>query len=278
MLFRSHVVRAAELYKDRFIIYSLGNFCTAGDFSISGISGYAPIVKVNTDKKGKFISGQIISARQLDKTGPVLDSEHLAAKEIKRLTELDFPQTQLTISNEGLIERKGAKGETSTGFLMPERKEDNKNYASNLVVDSILDSVLIAKRLIAEEIIDYSKQFIGKSYRRGSKGPNAFDCSGFTYFVFKNFGYSLNSSCITQVEQGIKIDKEELKKGDLIFFKGRNSKSNHIGHVGIVVSNDMGNITFIHACNRGVIIDELNKSSYYKPRYVTGLRILEENS
>jgi len=101
-----HVARAAELYKDRFIIYSLGNFCTAGSFNISGISGYAPIVKVYTDKEGKFISGQIISARQLDKTGPVLDPQHLVAKEIKRLTELDFPQTPLTISEEGLIERK----------------------------------------------------------------------------------------------------------------------------------------------------------------------------
>ena len=104
-----HVVRAAELYKDRFIIYSLGNFCTAGDFSISGISGYAPIVKVYTDKEGKFVKGQIFSARQLDKTGPVLDTEHLAAKEIKRLTNLDFPQSQLIISDEGLIERKQAE-------------------------------------------------------------------------------------------------------------------------------------------------------------------------
>ena len=103
-----HVVRAAELYKDRFIIYSLGNFCTSGDFSISGISGYAPIIKVYTDKEGKFVSGQIISARQLDKTGPVLDEEHLAAKEIKRLTELDFPRTNLTISTDGLIKRKEA--------------------------------------------------------------------------------------------------------------------------------------------------------------------------
>ncbi|MDR0231559.1 MAG: CapA family protein [Dysgonamonadaceae bacterium] len=101
-----HVVRAAELYKDRFIIYSMGNFCTSGSFSISGISGYAPIVKVFTDKEGRFVKGQIYSFLQLDKTGPVADENHLAAKEIKRLTELDFPNTGLTISNEGVIERK----------------------------------------------------------------------------------------------------------------------------------------------------------------------------
>jgi poly-gamma-glutamate capsule biosynthesis protein CapA/YwtB (metallophosphatase superfamily) len=96
-----HVVRAAELYKDRFIIYSLGNFCTAGDFSISGISGYAPIVKVYTDRRGVFLRGEIISALQPDKTGPVLDDRHSAAREIRRLTRLDFPQTPLLISDDG---------------------------------------------------------------------------------------------------------------------------------------------------------------------------------
>ncbi|GHT49949.1 hypothetical protein AGMMS49982_04340 [Bacteroidia bacterium] len=101
-----HVVRAAELYKDRFIIYSMGNFCTSGDFSIGGISGYAPIVKVFVDKEGKFVNGQLFSFLQNDKTGPVADSNHSAAKEIKRLTALDFPQTGLVISNEGVIERK----------------------------------------------------------------------------------------------------------------------------------------------------------------------------
>jgi Putative enzyme of poly-gamma-glutamate biosynthesis (capsule formation) len=101
-----HVVRAAELYKDRFIIYSLGNFCTSGRFNISGPNGYAPIVKIYTNKEGKFLHGEIISARQVDKTGPVLDPNHLAAKEIKRLTELDFPQTNLSISDTGEIRRR----------------------------------------------------------------------------------------------------------------------------------------------------------------------------
>ena len=101
-----HVVRAAELYNDRFIIYSMGNFCTAGRFNINGPNGYAPIVKVYTNREGVFLHGEIISARQLDKTGPVLDPNHLAAKEIKRLTELDFPQTKLSISDTGEIRRR----------------------------------------------------------------------------------------------------------------------------------------------------------------------------
>jgi cell wall-associated NlpC family hydrolase len=273
-----HVVRAAELYKDRFIIYSMGNFCTSGDFSISGISGYAPIVKVYTDRKGQFIRGRVFSALQKDKTGPVPDAAHLAAKEIKRLTELDFPQTGLTISDEGVIERKDQKT-TAVGIKKP-ASADALSPASFLPLR--YDSLKMAaydSAALTQNIIDFSKQFLGHSYRRGSKGPKTFDCSGFTSFVFKNFGYQLSPSCVTQVKQGVQVVKEELKTGDLIFFKGRNITSKYVGHVGIVVSNDEnGNVVFIHACRRGVLIEELNKSPYYKPRYVTGLRILEKNS
>jgi cell wall-associated NlpC family hydrolase len=312
-----HVVRAAELYNDRFIIYSMGNFCTSGDFNINGISGYAPIVKIYTDKKGVFKNGQIFSALQKDKTGPVLDEKNSAAKEIKRLTLLDFPQTLLDISDDGRIERKNKIAEvpkkrffkriaaTSASLVknissislhrknnnllatepqqsLPVKKVDieftplaiQKTSLNDLTTLPAKDSVMS----FTKDIIDYSKNYLGYPYRRGSKGPNSFDCSGFTSFIFKNFGYNLSSGCITQVNQGTKIDKEKLRTGDLIFFKGRDAKSSRVGHVGIVISNEKGNITFIHACNRGVIIDELDNSPYYKPRYVTGLRIIEENT
>jgi cell wall-associated NlpC family hydrolase len=258
-----HVVRAAELYNDRFIIYSMGNFCTSGSFTISGISGYAPVVKVFVDKEGKFVKGQIFSFLQKDKTGPVPDSDNSAAKEIKRLTELDFPQTDLVISDEGIIERKNKNDIFS----------ENLNNLQDSVSANKFDSISIV-----QNIIDFSKQFLGAPYRRGSKGTKSFDCSGFTSFVFNNFGYNLGSSCISQIQQGVKVMLKELQIGDLIFFKGRNDKSNKVGHVGIVVSNDEnGNVKFIHACRRGVIIDELNKSSYYQHRYITGLRILTES-
>ncbi|MDR3246836.1 MAG: CapA family protein [Prevotellaceae bacterium] len=303
-----HVVRAAELYKDRFIIYSMGNFCTSGDFNINGISGYAPIVKIYTDKTGVFQKGQIFSALQKDKTGPVLDEKNSAAKEIKRLTELDFPQSKLNISDDGRIERKdkltgnrdnhtpvnkidakvtppleslySTSANRQKSKIYPIKSLDVKlvSLSTKSLTESMSSTKKHGTHSFAETIIDYSKNYLGLPYRRGSQGPKSFDCSGFTSFVFKNFGYNLSSGCVTQVNQGTKIDKEKLKTGDLIFFKGRDAKSSRVGHVGIVVSNDGGNITFIHACNRGVIIEDLNGSAYYKPRYVTGLRILEENA
>jgi poly-gamma-glutamate capsule biosynthesis protein CapA/YwtB (metallophosphatase superfamily) len=274
-----HVVRAAELYKDRFIIYSLGNFCTAGDFSISGISGYAPIVKVYTDREGKFVKGQIYSALQKDKTGPVMDASYAAAKEIKRLTELDFPATGLLISNEGVIERKKknlvaidnfSSNQVKSGLELPPGFSVLKLPAEPNAEDS--DDP--GKEFLVRNIIAYSKKYLNSPYRRGSNGPKSFDCSGFTHYIFKHFGYDLNAGCTSQIHQGKKIGKEELKAGDLIFFKGRNARSTRVGHVGIVVSNNDGRISFIHACRRGVIIEELEKSAYYKPRYVTGLRVI----
>ena len=102
-----HVVRAVDLYKDRFIAYSLGNFATYGTINVSGISGYAPIIEVETDRKGKFISGKIHSAIQHKGEGPRWDSSNRVAKEIKALTEKDIPECDLSISKEGNIAKKG---------------------------------------------------------------------------------------------------------------------------------------------------------------------------
>ncbi|TAE56330.1 MAG: CapA family protein, partial [Bacteroidetes bacterium] len=71
-----HVVRAAELYKDRFIAYSMGNFNTYSRFSLDGIKGLAPIVKIYTNREGKFLHGKIISCRQPGEGGPEPDAQH----------------------------------------------------------------------------------------------------------------------------------------------------------------------------------------------------------
>jgi cell wall-associated NlpC family hydrolase len=239
----------------------MGNFCTAGDFNISGINGYAPAIKIFVDKNGRFVKGQIFSFIQKDKTGPQPDTNNLAAKEIKQLTELDFPETDLIISNEGIINR---KNKTVSGILENSQDTLHTNY----------DTASIMKK-----IVDFSKQFLGIPYRRGSKGIKSFDCSGFTSFVFRKFGYEIGATCLNQIQQGMTVVREDLQTGDLIFFKGRNDKSDKVGHVGIVVSNDMnGNVRFIHACLRGVIIDDLNRSAYYKSRYIKGLRIVNTES
>jgi len=104
-----HVPRAIDIYKGKFIAYSLGNFATNTSVNITGVSGYAPIVKIKTDSKGNFLEGEIISAIQEGENGsrrPILDPTGACIKEIKKLTEKDVPETKLFISEDGKIKLK----------------------------------------------------------------------------------------------------------------------------------------------------------------------------
>ncbi len=98
-----HVTRAVELYKDRFIAYSLGNFCTYGRFSLTGASGIAPIIKVFTNDKGEFVKGEITATFQKKAHGPKLDPEKRVITKIRELTKADFPDSGLNISSDGII-------------------------------------------------------------------------------------------------------------------------------------------------------------------------------
>lgn len=101
-----HVVRAMEVYKDRFIAYSLGNFCTPYNVSLTGISGYAPVVEININADGSFIDGKIHSFLQTRGIGPREDAAGSVAREIRNLSAADIPQSQATIDAQGNIRLK----------------------------------------------------------------------------------------------------------------------------------------------------------------------------
>ena len=101
-----HVPRAIDLYKGKFIAYSLGNFATSTGIRITGTTGYAPVIRVRTDRQGNFIDGEIFSFIQSGESGerrPYADPTGACIKEIKRLTEADIPEVGFTISNAGKI-------------------------------------------------------------------------------------------------------------------------------------------------------------------------------
>ena len=100
-----HVVRGIEVYKDRFVSYSLGNFCTYGGINVSGINGYAPIIKVYTDAKGVFFKGKITSGVQNFHAPVSIDAQNMALKKIKELTENDFKDATLSIDDNGWIKK-----------------------------------------------------------------------------------------------------------------------------------------------------------------------------
>lgn len=124
-----------------------------------------------------------------------------------------------------------------------------------------------------KQLLDYAATFRGTRYRSGSSSPSGFDCSGFTSYVFSKFGYKLHRSSGSQINNGEKVEREDLKPGDLVFFNGR-AVGKRIGHVGIVtdVDSTSGTFNFIHASNSKGITVSTSDEPYYKRRYVGACR------
>ena len=98
-----HVTRAIEVYRNRFIGYSLGNFCTYGRFNLSGPNGIAPIIKLNVDISGRFLSGRIIPIYQTWPGGVKIDNGKRVITKIQELMSVDFPNDCITVSDKGEI-------------------------------------------------------------------------------------------------------------------------------------------------------------------------------
>lgn len=120
------------------------------------------------------------------------------------------------------------------------------------------------------EIVIYAKGYLNTRYAYGGNGPNSFDCSGFTKYVFKNFGINLNRIAADQAKQGIWVSKDNLKIGDLVFFD-TNGGNNYINHAGIYI----GNGQFIHASSGSgkVVITDMT-AGYYLKNYMSARRVL----
>lgn len=125
-----------------------------------------------------------------------------------------------------------------------------------------------------DQIISYAKKYLGTPYRSAGMTPSGFDCSGFIFYVMGNFGLTLTHSSYGMAEFGKTVKLSDIRPGDLMFFKGSNSKSSRIGHVAMVVEVTPDAIKFIHSStSRGVVIDNFKNSKYYIPRYVTTKRL-----
>lgn len=128
-----------------------------------------------------------------------------------------------------------------------------------------------------EAIVQTALQYLGARYRSGMSGPTAFDCSGFTSYVYGRENINISRSSRTQFLEGTAInDIGNLKKGDLVFFGG-SSASRTVGHVGIVTEVDpqANRFKFVHASRTGVKVDDSN-SAYYSRRYMGARRIVSE--
>lgn len=117
-------------------------------------------------------------------------------------------------------------------------------------------------------IIDFGKTLLGKPYKYITSEGKVLDCSGFVSYIFGHSGIELPKSSASIASLSEKINLSEIKKGDLMFFKGRNTNSKLIGHLSIVTSVDGNVIEMMHSCNRGIIVEKYNSNSYYTSRFL----------
>jgi cell wall-associated NlpC family hydrolase len=125
------------------------------------------------------------------------------------------------------------------------------------------------------DLVAYAKTLIGVPYKYASTDPAVgFDCSGFITYVFHHFNISVPRSSVDFTHVGTEMSTKEAKAGDLILFTGTDSTIHVVGHMGIIVSNEGGQLEFIHSTSgkaKGVVITIFG--DYYKSRFVKVVRL-----
>ena len=127
-----------------------------------------------------------------------------------------------------------------------------------------------------DKIIETAENFLGVKYVWAANGPFAFDCSGFTKYVFKENGITLPRHSGSQAMIGEKVCFAELQKGDLVFFDTSKEFKHRVNHVGIYI----GNGQFIHASSGGkrVMISSFKQRKFYKNKFLYARRVINQHS
>ncbi len=149
-------------------------------------------------------------------------------------------------------------------FISYKRNSEPENFVSEKFKTTDINSIELN-----------AKSFLGTPYVWGATGPNKFDCSGFTQWVFRDAGINIPRVSREQAKVGKYVRYEELQRGDMVFFDTKKHRTGKVCHVGIY----LGNGNFIHASSskKKVVIFNFNKKSFYKKRFLWGRRVLHRN-
>ena len=189
-----------------------------------------------------------------------------AGTSYSKLGKLEYKEkvTVLSTSNGwSKINYNGKTGYVDSSYLQSTVPGSNGNNANN-------NNNTVSTK--ANEVIAYAKTLLGKPYVWGAQGPNSFDCSGFTYYVFKNkAGIVLPRTSSAQSKYGTYVSKSNLKAGDLVFFDTNGANDGNVSHVGMYIGNGL----MIHASygQKKIVIANFN-DSYYQKAYVNARRVL----
>ena len=232
----------------------------------SNIDGWVKSEKLKDteeETKKEYINKSSVEFRKQPNTNGELISKLTLNKEVEIL-EKNNGWTKIKTNNEiGYVETKyisDSKVQVTT--------RSSTYRTTNTVNTTAIDIENEAPATVSQaEVVAFAKQFVGYRYVMGGSSPAGFDCSGFTQYVFKHFGYSIARTPGAQAGNGVAVNKADLQPGDLICFA--NSRGGSIGHAGLYI----GGGKFVHAANsrRGVIISNVDGDGFY---YVCARRII----
>lgn len=222
------------------------------------------VVVQETKIKTQFIASETVNLRKEPNTSSEI------------VSKLSLNMAVDVYSEEGgwsKVKVSGKEGYISSSLLSDKKKETSRaaetprtNESTSIQTNEATTTTSSAPASKnGGSVVETAKSYIGSSYVYGASGPSSFDCSGFTSYIYKQYGVSLNRTAAGQYSNGTAVSKDELQPGDLVMF----GKSG-INHVGIYI----GGGQMVHAANpsRGVTTDTIN-SGYYYNNYVGARRV-----
>ena len=231
----------------------------------NGSTGYVSSEYLQSTKPSSGSTSQTTNTVMYVNTTAGLNVRTGPSTSYSKLGKLSYGQSVTVISTSNGWSKINYNG--STGYVSSQYLQSTKPSSSSSSNNSNTSVSASASAVIA-----YAKTLLGKPYVWGAQGPNSFDCSGFTYYVFKNkAGIVLPRTSSEQSKYGTYVSWNNLRAGDLVFFDTNGANNGQVSHVGLY----MGNGQMIHASysQKKIVIANMN-TNYYKNSFVNGRRVL----
>ena len=196
----------------------------------------------------------------------------------KEITKSEITQKVSFENNQSILKEDKLLASAIFGGAIPlEESQDKSTIDSNqkLTTQTLTLNDTWEEFTKEDEILEIARVFLGVKYIWAANGPSAFDCSGFTKYVFNESGISLPRYSGHQANIGEKIKFSQMKKGDLVFFDTTKKFRKKVNHVGIFI----GDNKFIHASSakKKVVITSFSKKKFYKKKFLYARRVLNTN-